>query len=695
MNRLAKESSPYLLQHAQNPVDWYPWGHEALQAARVQDRPILVSIGYAACHWCHVMERESFEDPAVATLMNERFINIKVDREERPDIDHIYMDAVTAMTGSGGWPLNVFLTPEGKPFYGGTYFPPSPYHQRPSWKNVLDGVAEAWSDRREEIVTQASNLTDHLLQSNRVGEHSTDAGPGTQDQLHQIAIMLMKNADTSYGGFGRAPKFPQTFVISWLLRYAARFVDHRQTQESALTWNTDASEWSAPESLKQALLSLDAMLNGGIYDQLGGGLARYSTDNQWLVPHFEKMLYDQALLVQVLAEAFQLTHNARYGQVIHQTIDFLQRELMSAEGGFYAALDADSEGEEGKFYVWEKGEIEEVLGEDAPLACDWLGITDEGNWEGINIMTNSRSLLELQELGYCNGDAAAIEKKQEQIRAKLLQRRSERVRPGLDDKQLLGWNALMNTALSKAYAATGVERYFQLAERNMNWMLTRFTQADGSLKHSYKNGDARFPGFLDDYAYLVQALIHLQEISGNNQYIDRAVELINTVERQFTAENSSLFYYTNDEQEDIIVRKREVYDGAQPSGNAVMAFNLWYLGILTDNAAWKTRSAAMMSAMVDMIIRYPASFGVWATHWMGYTDGYKEIAVVGMEHELLRRELLANFIPFKVFQSASHENSAYPLLRDKSSDPNTLIYLCQAYSCQRPVATARELLDHF
>src|ERR1700748_3560498 len=374
MNRLGKETSPYLLQHAHNPVDWYPWGEEALQTARLENKPILVSIGYAACHWCHVMERESFEDADTARFMNEHFVNIKIDREERPDLDHIYMDAVQAITGSGGWPLNVFLTPQGKPFYGGTYFPPRSMYNRPSWKDVLAGISRSFGEKRAEIEQQAEQLTQHVAGAGSFGARDAAAasladGPSSlfnPDTLRQIRDQLLATADKEAGGFGGAPKFPQTFSIRYLLHY------HYFTGDAA--------------SLDQACLSLDKMIAGGIYDQLGGGFARYSTDNEWLVPHFEKMLYDNALLVIVLSETYQLTRNPVYKEAIEQTIAFIDRDLSNGEGAFYAALDADSEGIEGKYYVWDRAEIEQVLGADAALFCHWYGVSAEGNWEGKNIL---------------------------------------------------------------------------------------------------------------------------------------------------------------------------------------------------------------------------------------------------------------------------------------------------------------------
>ncbi len=672
MNRLAKENSPYLLQHAHNPVDWYAWGEEALEAARKLDRPILVSIGYAACHWCHVMERESFEDPAVAALMNEAFINIKIDREERPDLDHIYMDAVQVMSGSGGWPLNVFLTPDGKPFYGGTYFPPQAAYNRPSWTDVLQGVSHAWTNRRTEILQQAENLTQHLENSNRLGfdiEKGAET-PFTRESVQDMVKDLLKTADTREGGFGRAPKFPQTLSISFLLRCDHYFPD--------------------PAARQQALLSIDKMLAGGIYDQLGGGLARYSTDNEWLVPHFEKMLYDQALFLQVLAEALQVTGDPKYAAAIHQTMEFLQREMLAPGGGFYAALDADSEGEEGKFYVWEKGGLEEKLGPDAALAADWFGITETGNWEGVNILTGGRN-LETVAARY-GLSVAEAEERIRNIRANMLAIRNKRQRPGLDDKQILAWNALLNGACSKIFAATGEAAYRDLAIRNMNWMLRVFKDPEKGLLHTSKEEIAKFPGFLDDFAYLVQALIYLQEITGEQAYIEEAARLTEWVWTHFGEETNYLFYYTSKDQEDVVVRKREVYDAAQPSGNAVMQFNLGYLGRLLDRPDWVKRSDRMLESLGKAIIRYPGSFGSWAAGWLARVTGCAEIVVVGPAADDLRKEILANFIPNRIFQSATHENEAYPLLRNKPSAPKTLIFVCQNYSCGQPVASVDAML---
>lgn len=671
-NHLAAETSPYLLQHAHNPVDWYPWGEEALNRAVQENKPILVSIGYAACHWCHVMERESFEDEATASIMNEHFVNIKIDREERPDLDHIYMDAVQAMTGSGGWPLNVFLTPERKPFYGGTYFPPKRAFNRPSWQETLYGVIQAFRERRHEIDAQAENLTEHLLKSNTFGLQINPAEDlFTAAQADLVFENLMKSADRRWGGFGRAPKFPQTGPIQYLLHY------------HYLTGNEEA--------LSHALLSLDKMIAGGLYDQLGGGFARYSTDTEWLAPHFEKMLYDNALLVSVLCDAYQLTRNSRYRQVIEQTLAFVQRELMHPGKGFYAALDADSEGVEGKYYVWQKAEAEALLGEEADLFCRFYDISEEGNWEHTNILWVKRPL---EEWAQANGlDQADTEKRLATARQRLLVEREKRIRPLLDDKVLLGWNALMNMAFSKAFAATGQEEYRQLAIDNMSFLLKAFAAGEkGRYYHTWKNGQARYPAFLDDGACLVQALLHLQEITADRNWLQLAREVTEGLLADFSEDETGFFYYTPAWQPDVIVRKKEVYDGATPSGNAVMATNLWRLAILLDRADWRERSVGMVKGLGQAIGRYPTSFGQWACLLQEMVAGTNEIAITGPGYQAEMTAVLAEFIPHKVMMASSEAEPAYPVLMDKNPGRKTAIYLCRNNTCLNPVFSTSELM---
>lgn len=672
-NRLIHETSPYLLQHARNPVDWYPWGPEALQRARTENKPILVSIGYAACHWCHVMERESFENEQVADYMNLHFINIKIDREERPDLDHIYMDAVQAMTGSGGWPLNCFLTPEGKPFYGGTYFPPRRAFNRPSWLELLESIQQAFETRRHEIDAQAENLTAHLVQSNQIGQADrSDVGHPDLAELPGICEALLRTADREWGGFGQAPKFPQTQVIRFLLHHYS------------CTGNEAA--------VKQALLSLDCMMAGGIYDQVGGGFARYSTDTEWFLPHFEKMLYDNALLLGVLSEAFQLTGQERYQRVIRQTLEFVRREMTDTSGGFYSALDADSEGEEGRYYVWSRAEVDQILGGDAGMFCSYYDITEAGNWEGKNILRVRQT-----EGAFCRENQVSPEELGmllDRSREKLLEARKGRARPLLDDKVLLGWNALMNTAFSRAYMATGDPAYRDQAVANMQFLMDRFRQENGNrFFHTWKQGVGKFAAFLDDYAFLIQALLHLQAVTGELGYLRTARQLAGWVLEEFAEEDSVLLCYTPRGQEDVIVRKKEVYDGAMPSGNAVMAQNLLHLSILCGESSWRERALSMCGSLAGLIRRYPGSFGAWACLYQELAAGTREIAVVGPAFTAILPGLLALYLPHSVVIGAEMEDLNFPLLAGKKGGDRTMIYLCHDYSCQQPVDTIERFIS--
>lgn len=666
-NRLIHESSPYLLQHAHNPVDWYPWGTEAFEQAKAEDKPVLVSIGYAACHWCHVMERESFEDPNVAAFMNENFINIKVDREERPDVDHIYMDAVQAMTGSGGWPLNVFVTPDRKPFYGGTYYPPKKVFNRSSWIDVLQAIAEAYRERKGEIEQQADSLTEHLKMSNAIGRQQ-DGHAFETSAMDDAFENIMKGADKTWGGFGRAPKFPQTFTINFLLRYAY------------VTGNEQA--------LDQALLSLDKMVQGGIYDQLGGGFARYATDSEWLVPHFEKMLYDNALLVNSLCEAYQISGKERYKEVIDETLGFVERELMHEQGGFFSALDADSEGEEGKYYVWKQEEIENTLGDDASVFTTYFNVLKQGNWEGKNILHTTGSVEQFA--GQNSLDISELKQLILRCKDRLLNERQKRPRPLLDDKLILSWNALMNIALSKAYAVTGKEHYKELAEKNMHFLIKQFSEKNNGLFHTWKNGLAKHPAFLDDYAFLIAALIELSQVTANTEWLRKAKDFTEHVLEHFTDSESALFFYTHKTQKDVLLRKKEVYDSAIPSGNSVMAYNLYKLSIIFDNEDWRQKCEAMLSAFSDIAVRYPTSFGMWLMLLLEITYSSYEIAIVGPNFCERLKEVTATYIPHAIIMAGEVEKD-FPLLKGKGSKEQTLIYLCKNYACQKPVQTVAEL----
>jgi uncharacterized protein YyaL (SSP411 family) len=614
------------------------------------------------------MERESFEEGSAAQYMNSHFVNIKVDREERPDLDHIYMDAVQAMAGSGGWPLNVFLTPDARPFYGGTYFPPVRAYNRASWKEVMQGVVKAFRENREQVEEQARQLTDHLRQANSFGTQALDiqipfVEKFTASQMEMAFQQAMGQADRVWGGFGKAPKFPQTFTINFLLRFF-HFTGNREAKD-------------------QACLSLDKMIMGGIFDHIGGGFARYSTDGEWLAPHFEKMLYDNALLVLTLCDAFQLTANPVYEKTIRETLRFIETALMGEEGGFYSALDADSEGVEGKYYVWTLEEVQEVLGEDADWFSSIYDITDKGNWEHVSIPRLLKWPEDIE--GF---DPERLEK----CRAALEHRRSERVRPGLDDKILTGWNALMNLAFTRAAGMLDDAHYRQVAVKNMEFLLKN-REDHGKLKHTYKNGVYRVEAFLDDHAYLINALLGIMELTGENRFLDLAAAVLEEVVDAFSDEDNLFFYYTKAGQQDVIVRKKEIYDGATPSGNAIIAGCLWRMGILLDRVEWRQRAISMAEGVGQMASRYPTSFGVWTDMILQFVNGTCEIAVVGKEAGSITRELLKAYIPYRVMQSAGVGNQPYPLLINKEVEGDTLIYLCRDYSCRKPVKTIGELMQ--
>ncbi len=669
-NHLINETSVYLLQHAHNPVDWHPWGSLALQKAVENDKPILVSIGYSACHWCHVMERESFEDEATAVLMNDFFINIKVDREERPDLDHIYMDAVQAMTGGGGWPLNVFLTPDGKPFFGGTYFPPKTAYGRASWTQVLRSIHEAWMQRRDEIGLQAETLTAHLIKANNLQFGNENNSLFTKENADVIAKNMLQNADIVWGGFGNAPKFPQTFCIRYLMRHYY-FTKHEP-------------------SLKQALLSLDKMIEGGIYDHLGGGFARYSTDKEWLAPHFEKMLYDNALIITALSEAYQITHNENYAQAIRETMGFIKREMLSAENVFYSAIDADSEGVEGKFYTWEKEEIENILGNDAALFCKVYDVTESGNWEHINILRLLRPLKDIA--AELNIEEVFLKDKIITAKRILLAEREKRIRPLTDDKILLSWNALMVTACCKSYAALQEEDYLLLAKKNIIFLEENCNVADQWF-HTWKNNIAKYPAFLDDQAFLIEAYINLQEITGNDNYLWKAKVLLEYVIENFRDNASPFFSFTKSSQQDILLHKKEVYDGATPSGNATMSSNLFYLSVIFENAGWRERAEQMLQSIGKDMLQYPYSFAVWACLFQNISNGMKEIAVIGSNAIEVLKEMNFYFLPNKIMQTSLSGNEKFPLLKNKSDYENdTFIFVCQDYHCLSPISTVKELL---
>ena len=679
MNNLQHETSPYLLQHAHNPVDWYAWKPEAFEKARKENKPILVSIGYSTCHWCHVMERESFENEKVAAFMNEHFVNIKVDREERPDVDQIYMEACQIISGSGGWPLNCFLLPDGRPFYAGTYFPPEAKYQRPSWIQVLQNLSNAYHTRREVIENQAEKLVEVIQKSDTsvVGNQIEGLEANqvfTPVILQNIFHALKEHFDSQNGGFGGAPKFPGTMGLEYLLNYSHFFKDET--------------------ARKHVEFSLDKMIMGGIYDQIGGGFSRYSVDAKWLVPHFEKMLYDNALLTSLLSEAYKLTQKELYKETIEETLEWIEREMTSEEGGFYSALDADSEGIEGKFYVWNKKEIEDVLGAEADLFCKFYDVTELGNWEEKNILNRPQTL---EDFIHWNGleQVADISKVSDTLRQsgrKLLEIRAKRIRPGLDDKILLDWNALQCSAYAKAYSALGNEKYKQAAQRNLNFLLDKFSKGEGSVSlfHTYKDGKAQYDAFLNDYAYLIEALINVYEITFDTHLLKQAELHTEYVLKNFLDNEAKLFYFTSTNQKDLIVRRKDLYDSAIPSGNSTMIHNLQKVGILLGKENYKELASEMLMSLRDAIEKYPSSFGKWATALMNQVFALNEIAVVGRDAEKLAKEVNSEFVPNKVLMATEVSNEDFPLLEGKISNEATHIYICVDYACLQPVKTIEE-----
>jgi len=667
-NKLINEQSPYLLQHAHNPVDWYPWGDEAFAKAKAEQKPVIVSIGYAACHWCHVMEHESFEDDAVAALMNERFVCIKVDREEHPDVDHMYMDAVQAIAGNGGWPLNVFVTPERAPFYGGTYYPPRPAFNRPSWTQLLHRMDEIWRLQQDEVAQQAEQMIQHLRQASEKA-FVKQGQAFDRDTCRKIADSLLKQADKEKGGFGNAPKFPGTMAISFLLEHY-----HFTGYEPAL---------------EHALLSLDAMIDGGIYDQLAGGFARYSTDREWLAPHFEKMLYDNALLISSLCDAYSITKNVRYKVIAEETIAFVENELKDKSGGYYCALDADSEGVEGKFYTWTWEEWMEVLGDSNVIAAEYFGFVPQGNWEGTSILHISKKMDEIAAENGLSGEE--VKRIIDEAKHKLLAQRAKKERPQTDDKCLLSWNALMNISLSKAGVALGEEKYLKLAAGHMDWMRDSF-EANGGVLHTWKSGVAKIPAKLDDYAYLVQAMLQLASATGENKWVLKASALTDTVITDFSREDG-FFFYTPEQQSDIPVRKVDLYDGATPSANAFMAQNLWICGMCMEKSEWIERSKVMLRQMADTAVRYSYSFGYWALLMQRSTAGSKTIICAGKGADEGRKEMQANYLPASFLLTSKKEISELPILEKKFFADKMYIFVCTEQACLSPVNSTESALS--
>jgi uncharacterized protein len=686
-NRLINETSPYLLQHAQNPVDWYPWGPEALQKARAEDKPIFLSIGYAACHWCHVMEHESFEDAETARLLNEHFVPIKVDREERPDLDSIYMQAVVAMTGHGGWPMSIFLTPEGAPFYGGTYYPNVRRYGMPAFVDVLHGILEAWLNRRAEILDSGSQIVAALAQSDL-----TRLGPGNEllerRTLDEAVGNIHRAFDWTSGGWGGAPKFPQPMTLEFLIR---RYVATRDP--SGLT-------------LRMITRTLDKMARGGMYDQLGGGFHRYATDAIWLVPHFERMLYDNAQLARVYLHAWQVTHNEFYRRIAEQILDYVAREMTDPHGGFYSSQDADSEGVEGKFFVWTPEEIRNVLGADAQLLIDRYGVKTRGNFEGRNILHVARDFDVLAAMHQVS--EAEIEQRVGAARKKLFAAREQRVHPARDEKVLAAWNGLALAAFAEAARAfqrddpKGLD-YRALAERNADFLLTELRDhperspaesKGGRLRRSWKEGEARVGGFLEDYANLIEGLLALYQTTFNERWFVAARELANTMLDHFTNPSGG-FFDTSDEAEQLVTRPQDLQDNATPSGNAMAATVLLKLGAYTGEGRYTEQAERGLRLVQKALAAAPTGFAQWLSALDFALGQPREIAIVGEgeEERRLVEEVFREYRPNQVVALAGPgEPSAIPLLEGRVLlDGHAAAYVCRNFVCQLPVSQPEAL----
>ncbi|MBV8950110.1 MAG: thioredoxin domain-containing protein [Actinobacteria bacterium] len=676
MNRLARETSPYLRQHAENPVDWYAWGDEAFARAREDDKPVLLSVGYSSCHWCHVMAHESFENAEVAGEMNRAFVNVKVDREERPDVDSIYMQAVQAMTGRGGWPMTVFLTPEGQPFFAGTYFPPEDRHGMPGFRRVIAAIDDAWRTRRDELLEQAGKVHDMLAGDPFAtgGGRDDDVSSAVLDRAYEA---VRSQFDARFGGFGAAPKFPQAMTIDLLLRTYARN--------------------AADEALTMVTTTLDAMAAGGMYDQLGGGFHRYSVDAYWLVPHFEKMLYDQALLTRAYLHAYLVTGEDRYRRVVEETIGYVLRELLHAEGGFFSAEDADSEGEEGRFYVWSQRDVERITGDDAPDVIRHYGVTEGGNFEGANIL-------------HSVDRSAAPSPAVERGRAALLAARGERVRPGLDDKVLLGWNALFLRSLTEAAAAFGRGDWLEAARANARFLLRELRTDEGRFLRSWQASAERHPGagasgrgrhlaYADDYAALLEALLTLAELDEIG-WIEDATEVADELLRLFHDPEGGGFFTTGDDAEPLIVRPKELFDNATPSPNSLAADGLIRLAALSGRIGYDAPAFEVLRLVAPLAADHPTAFAYALEAVERATTAPIEVAVVGepdaADTTALWNRVTGRFLPASIVVRARPERGGAeltPLLNDRELvDDRGTAYVCEYYVCRRPV-TSPDALD--
>ncbi|HSL30594.1 MAG TPA: thioredoxin domain-containing protein [Anaerolineales bacterium] len=674
-NQLVHESSPYLLQHADNPVDWYPWGEEALNKSRQENKPIFLSIGYAACHWCHVMAHESFEDEETAAFMNEHFINIKVDREERPDIDAIYMQATVALTGSGGWPMSVFLTPDLKPFYAGTYFPPVPRYNMPAFKDLLAGLARAWREEPNEITRVSGQVTEHLqraMSAEPAGETTF-----TPEALNNAAKALIDSYDWGFGGWGSAPKFPQPMAIEFLLR---RYVTGDE------------------EALKPAVHVLQAMARGGMYDVVGGGFSRYSVDNFWRVPHFEKMLYDNAQLVRAYLHAWQLTGNPHFRQIVVETLEFVGRELTHPAGGFYSSLDADSEGEEGKFYVWTLEEVREILHGDSEFFEAAYGITPRGNWEGKNVL--QRALDDASLAARFKLDPKSIPSRLAESHSRLLTTRATRVRPGTDDKVLTAWNGLMLAACAEAARVIDEpdlqHKYLVMATRNAEFILDAL-RPDGKLRRSWRQGKTTNEVFLEDYAALILGLLELYQSDFQNKWFQTSQELAEEMIELFHDPGGG-FFDTARDGEELLIRPKDLQDNATPSGNSLACEALLKLAAFTDHGRYRDLAEQSLHLVANYALRYPTSFARWLSAAEFALGDVRQVAIVYESNLEQANELLqairSTYRPNTIVAATAHppRKEAPALLMERPlKDGKATVYVCKGFICQMPVTTISEL----
>jgi len=668
-NQLIHETSPYLLQHANNPVEWYPWGDEAFEKARRENKPVLLSIGYSACHWCHVMAHESFENDDIAKLMNDNFVNIKVDREERPDLDQIYMNAVQMMTHHGGWPMTVFLTPEGVPFYGGTYFPPQDRYNMPGFPRVLIGVADAYRDRQDDIRETGTSLVNELR---RLSETSGLDQPVESELLDAAYVGIIRNYDSINGGFGGAPKFPPAMTLEFLLRTYAR------------TGNSDALEIVSHTCQKMA--------EGGIYDQLGGGFHRYSTDSKWLVPHFEKMLYDNALLSRLYLHYFQVSQSELARETVEGILDYVLREMTHAKGGFYSTQDADSEGHEGKFFVWDIDEIRKALGErDAALFISYYNITEGGNFEGKNIPNVTRSFAVVAEEHKVS--VSELRESLQEGKRKLFELRENRIKPDRDEKVLTAWNGLMMASFAEAGVILDRPDYSDAARRNAQFVLTNLRK-DGALLRTWKDGVAKFNGYIEDYAFLIEGLVTLYEATGEFRWLEEALALTDRMIEEFWDSESGGFFFTGKSHENLIVRSKDFFDNATPSGNSVAALVLLKLAVFSGKEEYRDLATATLRKMSDSLRRYPSGFGYALAAVDFLLSTPKEIAIVGsdpVDIQPMLREVWRRYLPNKVV-APGFGVDVIPLLENRSLvNGRPTAYVCEHYTCKQPVNDLSEL----